>query len=49
MNSFFAFDLYGTFVTVLNTALAVFPHLPALQVAPPVEITGMLPPKGHSS
>ena len=24
MNSFFAFDLYGTFVTVLNTALAVF-------------------------
>ena len=21
MNSFFAFDLYGTFVTVLNTAL----------------------------
>ena len=24
MNSFFAFDLYSTFVTVLNTALAVF-------------------------
>lgn len=24
MNSFFVFDLYSTFVTVLNTALAVF-------------------------
>lgn len=24
MNCFFAFDLYGTSVTVLNTALAVF-------------------------
>lgn len=24
MNSFSTFDLYGTFVTVLNTALAVF-------------------------
>lgn len=24
MNSFFAFDLYGTFVTVLNTVLTVF-------------------------
>lgn len=24
MNSFFAFDLYSTFVTVLNTALVVF-------------------------
>lgn len=24
MNSFFAFDLYGTFVTILNTALTVF-------------------------
>lgn len=23
MNSFFAFDLYGTFVTVLNTALTL--------------------------
>ena len=23
MNSIFAFDLYGTFVTVLNTALAL--------------------------
>ncbi len=23
MNSFFAFDLYSTFVTVLNTALAL--------------------------
>lgn len=23
MNSFFAFDLYGTFVTFLNSALAV--------------------------
>lgn len=24
MNSFSTFDLYGTFVTVLNTALAIF-------------------------
>ena len=24
MNCFFAFDLYGTFVTVLSTALTVF-------------------------
>ena len=49
MNSFFAFDLYGTFVTVLNTALAVFIICLLFKWLRRSEITGHSPPKGHSS